>query len=63
MFDQNMKLSSEHGFYNEKKEEKEMLKSAFGAFVKMIKIETLYWKMMKNEEVNFLKVKTLLNSM
>ena len=34
-----------------------------GAMVKMIKIETLHWKMVKSEEFNFLKVKTLLNSM
>lgn len=42
---------------------REMLKSALGALVKMIKIETLYWEMVKSEEFNFLKVKTLLNSM
>jgi len=40
-----------------------MLTIAFGALVKMIKIETLYWEMVKSEEFNFLKVKTLLNSM
>jgi len=40
-----------------------MLKSALGALVKMIKIETLYWETVKSEEFNFLKVKTLLNSM
>jgi len=38
-----------------------MLKSVFKALVKMIKIETLYWKIVKSEEFNFLKVKTLLN--
>jgi len=31
--------------------------------IKMIKIETLYWKMVKDEEFNFSKVQTLLNSM
>jgi len=40
-----------------------MLNSALGAIVKMIKIEILHWKMVKSEEFNFLKVKTLLNSM
>jgi len=39
-----------------------MLKSVLEALIKMIKIETLYWKMVKSEEFNFLKVKTLLNS-
>jgi len=39
-----------------------MLKSiALNALVKMIKIEILYWKMIKNNEFNFLKVKILLN--
>jgi len=39
-----------------------MLNSVFEAMIKMIKIETLRWKMVKSEEFNFLKVKTLLNS-
>lgn len=35
-----------------------MLKSDLGALVKMmIKIEILYWKMVKTDEFNFLKVK------
>jgi len=29
--------------------------------IKMIKIEILHWKMMKSEEINFLKVKILSN--
>jgi len=40
-----------------------MLNSALETPVKKIKIETLHWEMVKNEEFNFLKVKTLLNSM
>jgi len=36
---------------------REMLKSVIGALVKMIKIVTLYWEIVKNEEFNFLKVK------
>jgi len=38
-----------------------MLKSALRALVKRIKIEILHWKMVKNDEFNFLKVKILLN--
>jgi len=38
-----------------------MLKNVFEIIVKMIKIGTLYRKMMKNEEFNFLKVEILLN--
>jgi len=34
-----------------------MLKSALGAFIKRIKIETLYWEIVKNEKFNFLKSK------
>jgi len=37
-----------------------MLKSVLGALVKMIKIEILYWEIVKSEEFKFLKVKTLL---
>jgi len=40
-----------------------MLNSVLGAMVKMIKIKTLYWEIMKSEKFNFLKVKTLLNLM
>jgi len=45
-----------------KKKKRETLNSALGAMVKMIKIETLHWEMVKSKEFNFLKVKTLLNS-
>jgi len=38
-----------------------MLKSALRALVKRIKIEILHWKMVKNDEFNFLKVEILLN--
>jgi len=38
-----------------------MLKRALEAMIKMIKIETLYCETVKNEEFNFLKIKTLLN--
>lgn len=34
-----------------------MLNNALGALFKMIKIETLYQKMVKSENFNFLKVK------
>ena len=37
-----------------------MLKSVIREFVKM-NIEILYWKMVKNDEFNFLKVEILLN--
>jgi len=42
---------------------REMLQSVLDALVKRIKIEILYWKMVKSDEFNFLKVKILLNSM
>jgi len=41
----------------------EMLKSALKALVKKIQIKILYWKMVKIEEFDFLKVKILLNFM
>jgi len=41
----------------------EMLKSALRALVKKIQIKILYWKMVKIEEFDFLKVKILLNFM
>ena len=40
---------------------KEMIKSAHEVLVKMIKIEILYWEMVKTDEFNFLKFKILLN--
>jgi len=40
-----------------------MLKSAFKALVKKIKLEILNWKMVKSDEFDFLKVKILLNPM
>jgi len=40
-----------------------MLKSVLRALVKNIQIEILHWKIVKNDEFDFLKVKILLNSM
>lgn len=36
---------------------REMLKSTFEALIRMIKIEILFWEMVKNDEFNFLKLK------
>jgi len=40
-----------------------MLKNAFNALVKRIKLEILHWKMVKSDGFDFLKVKLLLNQM
>ena len=40
-----------------------MLKSVLRALVKRVNLKMLYWKMVKSDRFNFLKVKKLLNSM
>jgi len=40
-----------------------MLKNALETLIKKIKIEKMYWRMVKSCELNFLKVKKLLISM